>query len=72
MTYVPANFEVATSSSLGENAFTRKDIKGSRSYEVLPITLNIMWAANAVASLYQQPRHICATTSASINAPSAL
>ena len=50
MTSVPAKFKVATSKSLGEDSFTRKYIirpltltLGSRSHEVLPSTLNIMW-----------------------------
>ena len=49
MTYAPAKFEVATSNNLGEDTFTRKPFLpltltfGSRSNEVLPSYLDIMW-----------------------------
>ena len=47
VTYAPANFKVAMSNGLGEDAFTSKIhyltlAPRSRSHEVLPSTLNIM------------------------------
>ena len=47
VTYAPANFEVAMSNGMGEDAFTSKKhyltlTPRSRSHEVLPSTLDIM------------------------------
>ena len=50
MTYAPTEFEVTTSKALGGEAFTRKFLiwpltltLGTRSHEMLPCTLYIMW-----------------------------
>ena len=48
VTYAPAKFDIATYQGLGKDAFTRKyifdlDLLGSRSQEMLPSALYIMW-----------------------------